>query len=224
MFGATLGCTLVVALLSYGFPRDWAATGVGVAFLGATYLLVVRSGSAQEIAAHGLSLGGVLLPSPLDWRRILRDSARAAKNALLLAAVVFPVFWLGFLWWWEPSRPLHLIGYSRIGEELFAQIVGIALPEEAFYRGYVQTALTRHLDKRTRPPQVLAPSVLVTSAVFALGHLLTEPNPARLAVFFPALLFGWLRVKTGGIGASILFHALCNTFASLLGQSYGLWR
>jgi membrane protease YdiL (CAAX protease family) len=43
-----------------------------------------------------------------------------------------------------------------------------------------------------------------------------------LSVFFPSLLFGWLRARTGGIGASVFFHALCNLFAAYLARSYGL--
>ncbi|HEV8550364.1 MAG TPA: CPBP family glutamic-type intramembrane protease, partial [Polyangiaceae bacterium] len=38
----------------------------------------------------------------------------------------------------------------------------------------------------------------------------------------PALLFGWLRARTRGIGASVALHALCNLFASYLARSYGL--
>ena len=64
--------------------------------------------------------------------------------------------------------------------------------------------------------------MVVTSAVFALGHLATVPEPARLAVFFPSLAFGWLRARTGGIGAGVLYHASCNLFASFLGRGYGL--
>jgi membrane protease YdiL (CAAX protease family) len=64
----------------------------------------------------------------------------------------------------------------------------------------------------------------MTSAIFAVGHLLTEPNPSRLAVFFPSLLFGWMRARTGGIGASVLFHAACNLFVSFLAHGFGLAR
>ena len=35
---------------------------------------------------------------------------------------------------------------------------------------------------------------------FALGHVATEVHPNRLAVFFPSLLFGYLRTRRGGIG------------------------
>ncbi len=61
----------------------------------------------------------------------------------------------------------------------------------------------------------------MTSAIFALGHLLTIHDPGRLAVFFPSLVFGWLRARTGGVGASIAFHALCNLFSATLLQAYG---
>jgi membrane protease YdiL (CAAX protease family) len=68
----------------------------------------------------------------------------------------------------------------------------------------------------------LGPGWLLASAIFAAGHVLTIPHPARLAVFFPALVFGWLRQRTGGIGASVLFHASCNLFSAALGRGYGL--
>ena len=46
------------------------------------------------------------------------------------------------------------------------------------------------------------------------------PNPQRLAVFFPALLFGWMRARTGSIAAGALYHALCNVLADTLHVSY----
>jgi membrane protease YdiL (CAAX protease family) len=39
-------------------------------------------------------------------------------------------------------------------------------------------------------------------------------------VFFPSLVFGWLRAKTGGIGAAVLFHAACNIFSAYLSAGY----
>jgi hypothetical protein len=40
--------------------------------------------------------------------------------------------------------------------------------------------------------------------------------PARAATFFPALVFGVLRARRGGIGAAVWFHFLCNVLAELL--------
>jgi membrane protease YdiL (CAAX protease family) len=49
------------------------------------------------------------------------------------------------------------------------------------------------------------------------------PVPARLAVIFPSLVFGWLRARTGGIGASLTFHAMCNVLSEILGRAYGVY-
>jgi hypothetical protein len=31
-----------------------------------------------------------------------------------------------------------------------------------------------------------------------------------------------MRARTGGIGAGVLFHAMCNLFSAMLGRGYGL--
>ena len=69
----------------------------------------------------------------------------------------------------------------------------------------------------------LGPAILVTSVVFALGHFATIHEPARLAVFFPSLAFGFLRARTGGVGAGIVFHAACNVFSELLGKGFHVY-
>jgi hypothetical protein len=56
--------------------------------------------------------------------------------------------------------------------------------------------------------------------LFALIHFAVDLNPARLAVFFPALLFGWLRALRGGIGAAAAFHASCNLLSEVLVRSW----
>jgi membrane protease YdiL (CAAX protease family) len=98
----------------------------------------------------------------------------------------------------------------------------VALPEEAFFRGYLQTSLD---DRWGTPWKILGArlglSLVVTSATFALGHLAALPYLARLAVFFPSLLFGYLRTRSGGVGAPLLFHAVCNVFAAWLAAAYG---
>jgi membrane protease YdiL (CAAX protease family) len=137
--------------------------------------------------------------------------------------VVFPPFWLGFVLWWSPTAPFHLPPLDELANLVANELLMIALPEEAFYRAYLLTAVDDALPPKRR---ILGARVgwgiVIVSALFAVGHLLTRWDPNRLAVFFPSLLFGWLRVRSGGIGAAILFHALCNLFAWFLGQGYGL--
>jgi membrane protease YdiL (CAAX protease family) len=212
--------TVVATACSYLLPDGWAAHGVGLTFLGATYWLVVRGDDNQRIREHGLSLGGVLELTPLSWSRIANATGRALAYALGAALLIYPFFWFGFRLWWNvdhfqpaPLRPV----LSDAG----GQLLMIALPEEAFYRGYLQTTLERELDKSvTIFGTRVGWGIVLTSAIFAVGHLLTELNPARLAVFFPSLVFGLLRARTGGIGSSVLFHAMCNLFSAYLIRSY----
>jgi membrane protease YdiL (CAAX protease family) len=218
---AACATTAVVTLLSYLLPVEHAATGVGLTFLAATYWLALAN-EPDGARRFGLSLGGLLDPEPIRTPRLLRDGAIAGAWILALAAITFPPFWIGYLWWWAPEQAFSAAGALPTPDEVLGQVLVIALPEEAFYRGYLQTALDE-----ARPPRwrvlgaKLGPSILVASTLFALGHLATEPHPNRLAVFFPALLFGFLRARTGGIGVSVGYHAACNVFASFLAKGYG---
>lgn len=215
--------TALVTALSYLLPDQYAATGVGLAFLAVTYGLVLR-GDAARVRHFGMSMGGLLEPGAIRARRVTVDALRALGWACALALLVFPLFWVGFVSWWQPQHPFVWRAPASPFDAVLGQVFVIALPEEAFYRGYLQTALDDAWKKRVR---ILGAPVgwglLVTSVLFALGHLATDLNPARLAVFFPSLLFGWLRARTGGIGASTSFHALSNLFSSTLGRGYGLF-
>jgi uncharacterized protein len=212
----------VVTAVSYLTPDRFAATLVGVSFLAATWWLVLRH-DELTVRSYGLSLGGLLEPSALDVRRLARTGAGAAAWALLFIAVIFPPFWLGYRIYWHPHGPFTFRVPPSIFDEVAGQLVVIALPEEAFFRGFLQTSLDRAWPPRWRIFGAdLGPGLLVAAAIFAVGHLLTIRHPARLAVFFPALLFGWLRARTGGVGASVLFHAACNLFSAALMRGYGI--
>ena len=103
----------------------------------------------------------------------------------------------------------------------FSQLVVVAIPEELFFRGYLMGRL-----EHVWPPThrllgaPVGAALLVSSVLFALGHVLVVPNPQRLAVFFPALVFGWMRARTGSIAAGATFHALCNITSDVLHTSY----
>ncbi|HEY3252744.1 MAG TPA: MrtC family glutamic-type intramembrane protease [Polyangiaceae bacterium] len=220
----TVGTTLLVALLSR-LPDSYSATAVGFGFLAISYWLVLRSDDSERIRRYGLAFGGLFEPEPLSAARIARDTGAALLWALGVALICLPPFWLGFLWWWRIKVPFHAPPASTLGSDFSGQLLVIALPEEVFYRGYLQSALDEVYQPRWRVLGAeLGPGLLLTSALFALGHLCTEFNAARLAVFFPSLVFGYLRARTRGVGAGLIFHALCNLFASYLGQSYGFPR
>jgi membrane protease YdiL (CAAX protease family) len=217
-----LGVTALAAGVSHLAPLAHAANAVALVFVGATYLLVLKHDS-QHIAAHGLALGGLFEPEPLSARRIGRDLARAGALCAICAAITFPAFWIGYYLWFSPENAFELKLHSGFWDEALGQLLVIALPEEMFYRGYLQSSLRSWDRTRLRVfGTEIGASLLLSSAIFALGHVLSTPHPSRLAVFFPSLLFGWLRARTGGIGSSVLYHAACNLFSSLVARGYAL--
>lgn len=220
VLGVAAAVTALATALSYLLPESWAATGVGFTFLLATYALVVRSDDTEQLREFGLSLGGLLEAGPLSAERLLRAGLTALAYALVAALVIYPCFWLGFRIWWKVGD-FHPAPLGPVLSDALGQLLVIALPEEAFYRGYLQTSLERELKpKLSILGAHMGWGVLLTSAIFAVGHLFTELNPARLAVFFPSLVFGFLRIRSKGIGASLTFHAMCNLFSAYLLHSY----
>jgi len=220
VLGIAAAVTALATALSYLLPESWAATGVGFTFLLASYGLVVRSDDTQQIRAYGLSMGGLLEAGPLSASRLLRATLGALGYALAAALVIYPCFWLGFRIWWKVGA-FHPAPLGPVISDALGQLLVIALPEEAFYRGYLQTSLERELaPKLSIFGTPIGWGVVLTSAIFAAGHLFTELNPARLAVFFPSLVFGFLRIRSKGIGASVAFHAMCNLFSAYLLHSY----
>lgn len=216
--------TAAVTLASAFLPDRYVATVVGFVFLGATWALVWRDDDAR-VERAGLTLGGLVLPGALDRARLIRSTGVALLWALALAVITFGPFFLGWRLFWHPKGTfaLHVKPWD-FANEIFGQLVIIALPEEAFYRGYLQSRLDEVMPGRLRVLGAsVGPALAVTSVIFALGHFATIREPARLAVFFPSLLFGWLRARTGGVGAGIAFHAACNVFSELLGKGYRVY-
>jgi hypothetical protein len=127
----------------------------------------------------------------------------------------------GLCRYWLGAAGGHLRLPPRFALLAFSQLVVVAIPEEVFFRGY----LMERLEQVWPPTKNLFGAkvgwaLVVSSALFALGHLLVIPNPQRLAVFFPALVFGWMRARTGSIAAGATFHALCNVVSDVLHTSY----
>lgn len=224
---ALVASALVTAVVGVGavfVPKRHVATFVGFVFLAAVWRLVWTKDDAR-VRDFGLQLGGLMLHGRIALGPLVVETLRAAAWAIGAALVIFGPYYFAWRYWWHPHhaaslelRPVELVNDS------VGQLLLVALPEEAFYRGYLQTRLDEAFSAKVRVAgATLGPGVLVASAIFALGHFVTIPLPARLAVFFPSLAFGWLRARTRGIGAPLGFHALCNIFSELLGRAYGVY-
>jgi membrane protease YdiL (CAAX protease family) len=221
---ASADVTLVVGAIATVAPRGWHTTLVGFVFLAATWILVWRHDDAR-VRQAGLSLGGLVIPGRWDPVAFGRAAWRAVGWAAALAALIAVPYFIGWRLWWGPKLAFSLsLRWADLGDEVVGQLLVIALPEEAFYRGYLQSRLDDVWSPRWRVLGApIGPGLLGASAIFALSHVVTVPLPTRLAVFFPSLLFGWLRSRTGGIGASVGFHAFCNVYSQILGRGFGMY-
>jgi hypothetical protein len=157
----------------------------------------------------------------------LRDPAwgRALKlNAVFIGIVAGP-FLLGYHLWqtavmgfgyqgtW-PSQPLMLMGYH---------LFFVAIPEEMYYRGFMQTRMDQVWTPRWRIlGATLGPGWLVTCVLFAFGHSIVQVQWWHVAIIFPSLAFGWMRARTDDVIAGALFHAVCNIAVGFLDTLYGI--
>lgn len=158
-----------------------------------------------------------------------KDAAHALKSLrtfALAAAVIFPLFFVAAHFYQTLLFDLHFTTRTLkwSWSEFAIQILLIALPEEFFFRGYLQSALATRFPKRFRPLglKVLEVSwaVPLTCLIFAASHSIITFRWWHFAIFFPSLVFGWLRDRTGGLLAPVLFHAASNLVMRHIGQLY----
>jgi len=98
--------------------------------------------------------------------------------------------------------------YPSAGRVLY-QFFGVALPEEFYFRGFLQDELGNNLR-----------AVIFVSILFSFMHLprlIFYSDLLSIMTFFPSLIMGYLYLKTGNILASTVFHFLANTAFYLLG-------
>lgn len=209
-----LAVVFVAALLARA-ELAHSGTAIGLLFLGMCHLRSWRFDDAR-VRADGLALAGLAAPV-LDRRSAFLASLRAV---LVTIAVVFPPFVVAWVLVQRPVAPFEAARALRDLEPL-AEVVLVALPEEAFFRGYVQSRLAEAFGGRGAIGPVTRAN-LVASLLFAVGHFGTSVSVARASVFFPSLLFGLLRERTGGVVAPVIVHALSNLLARALFAGFGI--
>lgn len=154
----------------------------------------------------------------------VRAYFRSVVVFLVAAAIVFPLFVLaahGFEVIVLGSPGFHVAGYSRFFGMLATQLLIVALPEEFYFRGYFQSTTNQIFMKRWCILGVnLGWGWVITAAVFAVSHTIITYRWWHFAIFFPALLFGYLRERTGTITAPVLFHASSNFVMDWIARSY----
>lgn len=152
-------------------------------------------------------------PLPRYWRRGFpswgraTDPGRSIAFFALLAGAGAIAF---FLFVRLPLPPAFSMYHEPLTAAMAAHnLLLVALPEEVFFRGYLYDAF----EEAGREP------VVPVALLFAIGHFVISPSPFRLLTFFPALLLGWGRKKSGNVYVPTAVHFLYNLLPSVIGGS-----
>lgn len=179
-----------------------------------SYVLLISAILFIKILApweYAISVSAVLMLSiPLILESDMNDLRWDPKGLLLGIAVsaVLLLIYFAVLWaygrYTGGSLAFNKLSYSFV----LMQLLLVALPEEFFFRGYLQYRLGNNIK-----------GIIVVSILFAAGHFLTlcvwglhslDVCSQSVLTFFPSLVMGYLYYKTGTLWASILFHFLAN--------------
>ena len=210
---------------------------VSIAVLVAIHLLLMLG----RISAGAGSIGAALVSLIFFWVPIVIILARRRTPAeyglhftgwqrelgrgLLVSSIVLPLFAVAYwvVWGLFFHRSISVHWGTALFLQFPVQLLAIALPEEVFFRGYLQTLFSFVWRTKRRWPLVgvNAPAIIATSIVFPLAHLASNPSPMRLAVFFPSLLFGVLRERSGSLVQPVVVHTLANVTILILENGVG---
>jgi len=191
-----LGMTLVLVNSKSASLKPYVDLIISATWLYLPVILLL----AKRVSFADLALDKINLVSSLKW-------------FLIASVAVFPVFYLAC--WLGATKTMGWKFSLEIPDNFWrlalGQLLLAALPEELFFRGYLQARFNQVLGKKWKfLSATFGPGLFVTAALFALAHFAITPAPDRILVFFPALLFGWLREKTDSLLAPTLFHFAAN--------------
>lgn len=179
-----------------------------------------RFGARHFIFPAALFILPILFDRTFRPKKLFLPSKEGLKLFLLvtLATLVFypPLFFaynLGFMHR-ALANPTSKELLNAVTKGLIAIAVA-AIPEEFFFRGYIQEHVFAGFDKKIL--KIISLKNLFTSLLFGLVHALAFLDITRAATFFPSLLFGLFTEKSRGrIFYSVSYHVVSNILAFIL--------
>jgi len=147
-------------------------------------------------SATGYLLPLYMIVAPLVLGRKIKFSVsiRQIKYAFFTSLVMLvPAYFILSM-----DRPYHFMGASA----MLTQLVRIALPEEIFFRGFLQEVFGNNVK-----------GILLVSLLFAGAHIpafFFYRDGFALLTFFPSLVMGFLYMRTASIFPPVMFHFLAN--------------
>ena len=97
---------------------------------------------------------------------------------------------------------------------LISVILIIPIIEEVIFRGLLQTWIAKRYNQAVGQ---LSLANLITSSIFALLHLFTQPLSMALYTFIPSLIFGYAKDRYKRLMPSIILHSSYNGGYFLIG-------
>jgi hypothetical protein len=199
--GASLGQSALIGTLDVLGNPMFAIGVVDVLVNGIWLTLLALFGVGWLLRRRPGQVGERLGLSRPTWKQTLA----AAGLLVLILAFSYAVNWA-----WQSLDPAGYERLSRITNNLYGKLLGLGgaliigltagISEELLFRGAVQPRL----------------GLLLTSLLFAVGHLQYGLTPAALQVFVIGLSLGVLRQRTGTT-LCIAVHAAYNILNVLIG-------
>jgi membrane protease YdiL (CAAX protease family) len=203
-------------------PR-FAATAVEtMAATAVALFLSVRMGSSLVWLLLPLGLlipfGRPLSEHGFDLRfRPPSIAVHAALGASLLALYGVLHAWVAYVFL---HQRFMLRTPQNLPLEVVREFLTVGFPEEAFFRGYVETRWNRVCG---RPWRIFGASIgaglFLQAVLFAACHLVTG-DWTQFRVLFFALLAGWLRERSDSVLAPAVYHAVANVWYRVLLASF----
>lgn len=156
----------------------------------------------QNLTAQQVGLGAntaVNVVRPVAW------------GICLVCAAAFVLVSLLDMIGYAPPLAVRLRGSDWLAWALY-QVGYVAVAEEIFFRGYILGSLLNLGHSLTAKYNKYWPAtcVLIAAALFAGAHVVIAGQAIAALTFIPAILFGYLRLRTGAVWASIMCHAAAN--------------
>jgi len=149
----------------------------------------------------------------LNAKRGRQAIAILAPICLIAFGATFVGLWLLKLCGFE--APLRAVppAHGQLLSWLLYQFLYVAVAEEVFFRGYLQSNIARLAVKmKCSRSQQNCITIILCAACFAAAHIIVQGQIASILTFLPGLILAWLFVRTKSLLAPILFHGLANTF------------
>ncbi len=227
-----------VPLLPRGVKRLNIFLLIETALVTITAILAIRLSATSFISRAawfvnpGILIAAALIPTAirrakfpkigLNIRQIGTTLLIVCRTCVVVFTVLFAGLWL--LKYFGLGLPLQPVQPKEQGwvSWLFYQFMYVAVAEEVFFRGYVQSNILKLTNpgKNSQCRLWKWLSIVLSAACFAVAHIIVQGNIILVLTFLPGLVLGWLFIRTRSLLAPILFHGLANTCYCLMAASF----